>query len=262
MSTINYPEWYESDRLDNAVSALYASKPDGEGAVREATRDIITVVVEDDLPADTIEDAVNFLKSETGLSKRTLREIVKEKKQESSGIEMVGVTRHIHPEQDAEFEFEVSGGGGSCAFRLSAGELSSYHPFRQEVMARLGVVVSFDDWDGVLGRWLEDSEEVSHGYQNYLGERMLERIAEMPQTKSQGQFRNVSPEYVYVGEDVVWVPAEAVHEVAEDVDSELTSQAIRKKLDYMMLDGRGKTFRGPDGDLELAWRFKPYVADT
>lgn len=259
MSRILTPAEYDRDELDEKIAAVYDAKPEGDAAVKDAGKDLLDFIIDEPLTSDVLEDGIEWVASETPMSRSAVRSYVKDQKGALNMVNVERVVRHIYPEK-TEIEFWVVSGDETANFKLDVSQLDSHHAFREEIIRSMGVVIKRGGWDERLSQMLSDSEVVRHDYENYLGKMVLDRIEQIPSTSSQLMFKTDYPDFIYAGEDEVWVPRPVVQEVADEAEDNLTPQATRRKLDHMMLDGRGKQFSGPDGETAMAWRFKPYVA--
>lgn len=249
------------DELNEAIAELYTIQDVGSEKV-EAARELLRWQVEYG-KAYNRQEVVDLIKSEVGFNKPSVREWLEEVKKENrpSQPSVEAVKRHIYISDEPEFEFEVRAGNGdfSGSFRLPASELTEQR-FVSGFSEAVPAVPFYDDFPRAVNGWLADAETVKHIASTEIEEAVADAISGLNVVHSRSDFVTAPQTRAQVADEEVLVSGDVVCEAANRVSAEeLAPQAVRRKVDGLMVDGPSRQLRTPDGGRMRAWRFKPVL---
>lgn len=236
----------DDPEIDEAVANLFTSKHDGDGAVREAARNLLEVVANHDTP--TQEEAVELLTEETKYGKSTIRdwfaEVTAEVTQQRIEVERVLKKFPADTQDDVVFELDIVCDGERYDVTMPSGELMSERAFQQKILERTNTLIEFENWRDTLNDWLDQAEIVTVTAEpttahHAVVEGILENIATMTCYADASRMRELGTSYAYYDPDpdiddrdepVVWVSGTMVDDVGKRTTGDIDHTRTRAIL--------------------------------
>lgn len=236
----------DDPEIDQAVAELYASKPDGEKAVKEAARNLLEVVAHHDAP--TREETIELLKSETEYGKSTIRdwfaEVTAEVTQQK--IEVVRVLKKFpaDPSDDVIYEFDIICEGTQYDVAMPSDAIQTERVFQKKILERTDTLIEFENWRDTINEWLDQAEIIEvmqepTTAEHAVVEGILENIATMTCYATDQRMRELGTSYAYYDDapdiddrddPVVWISGTMIDDVSKRTTGDIDHTRTRAIL--------------------------------